>query len=97
MQAVVAHPVAHFVTHLVAAPHRMSGSNFLDEGDLRHPLVNTGGFTAAKEILFLHADEANYKARLDGSGHAVRSSVRAFALRHSIPLYVTCKLDDTHL
>lgn len=75
----------------------MSGSNFLDQGDLRHPLVNTGGFTAAKEILFLHADEANYKARLDGSGHAVRSSVRAFALRHSIQLYVTCKLDDTHL
>lgn len=71
----------------------MSGSNFLEAGDPRNPLVNTGGFTAAKEILFLHAHESTYVARLDGSGHAVRSTVKTFALKHSLHLFVTYMYD----
>jgi hypothetical protein len=71
----------------------LSGSNFLQAGDPRNPLVNTGGFTATKEILFLHAEEASYKTRLDGTDHAVRSTIKAFALKHSLQLFVTYMYD----
>jgi len=69
----------------------MSGSNFLDASDPRHPLVSTGGFTKEKQILFIHAEDASYRTRLEGTGHAVRSSVKAFALKHKLQLFVTCK------
>ena len=71
----------------------MSGSNFLEAGDPRHPLVNTGGFTKEREILFRRADESAYVTRLDGTQHAVRSTVTAFARKHSLHLFVTYMYD----
>lgn len=74
----------------------LSGSNFLDRENKRHPLINTAGKAdnyRKGTPLFKHKRQDEYLHRLDTTAHAVRSAVKRFAREHDLLIYVTYVYD----
>lgn len=80
----------------------LSGSNFLDHGSTRQPLISTCGRTQEYPNgypLFKHKRENEYRHRLDTTNHSVQSAVTRFARKHDLMTHVTyfydCNDDPT--